>query len=368
MRYLLPIILLLLIIGCPKPDEQLDPAICDDGYYPCGPDSQECCLDTTSHEFTWEIDTLGDYGSYLNDVAIISEDDIWVVGKIKTDSITYNTAHWDGREWEISRILRPVDFEGVFAFSQNDIWFVDGCKIFHYDGQDFTEMWMCDWQQYGVNQVTSAWGTSSSNMYFVGNGGSIVHYDGTTFSRMESEIMTDLKRIAGSSDGNHIFATGYSYISGHNESVTLSFTNNHWETLLYADDYLGDVSQLEYGRMSAVDVFGDTCSIVSKEGLIKYNFINETFEVVPPWKAKISGHDFEAISVESNADIMIFGFRGFISHYNGATWSLGDQLDSPRSVSAWFNSGKLKNNLAAMVGIVLNYEDNAGALVALGHR
>ncbi|MFQ6605929.1 MAG: hypothetical protein ACE5D8_10345, partial [Fidelibacterota bacterium] len=43
-------------------------------------------MDTTSHNFTWEIDTLGNYGSYLNDVAIIDENNIWVVGNIETDS------------------------------------------------------------------------------------------------------------------------------------------------------------------------------------------------------------------------------------------------------------------------------------------
>ncbi len=33
-------------------------------------------MDTTSHNFVWEFDTLGDYGSYLNDVAIIDENNI----------------------------------------------------------------------------------------------------------------------------------------------------------------------------------------------------------------------------------------------------------------------------------------------------
>jgi len=53
-------------------------------------------MDTTSHNFIWEIDTLGIGGSYLNDVAIIDENNIWVVGNIETDTATYNAAHWDG--------------------------------------------------------------------------------------------------------------------------------------------------------------------------------------------------------------------------------------------------------------------------------
>jgi hypothetical protein len=56
-------------------------------------------MDTTSHNFTWEIDTLGEYGSYLNDVWIVDENDIWVVGEIITDSGWYNLAKWDGLNW-----------------------------------------------------------------------------------------------------------------------------------------------------------------------------------------------------------------------------------------------------------------------------
>jgi len=49
-------------------------------------------LPTTSHDFVWEIDTLGNYGSYLKDVWIVDENNIWVVGNIETDSGEYNAA------------------------------------------------------------------------------------------------------------------------------------------------------------------------------------------------------------------------------------------------------------------------------------
>ena len=40
-------------------------------------------MDTTSYNFIWKIDTLGNYGSYLKDVAVIDENNIWVVGNIR---------------------------------------------------------------------------------------------------------------------------------------------------------------------------------------------------------------------------------------------------------------------------------------------
>jgi len=66
-------------------------------------------MDTTSHEFTWTIDTIGIYGSVLYDVAMIDKNDIWAVGEIHTpetdryDSLgnwvpPFNAVHWDGNE------------------------------------------------------------------------------------------------------------------------------------------------------------------------------------------------------------------------------------------------------------------------------
>ena len=42
-------------------------------------------MDTTSHDFTWTIDTLGIYGSSLRDVAIIDENNICVGGEINVN-------------------------------------------------------------------------------------------------------------------------------------------------------------------------------------------------------------------------------------------------------------------------------------------
>jgi len=63
-------------------------------------------MDTTSHDFTWEIFEFGEHGnSILRDVAIIDENNIWAVGAIylkdstgANDSKAYNSVHLDGIE------------------------------------------------------------------------------------------------------------------------------------------------------------------------------------------------------------------------------------------------------------------------------
>ncbi|NOX65840.1 MAG: hypothetical protein GXO85_08580 [Chlorobi bacterium] len=75
-------------------------------------------MDTTSHNFAWETYTFGGVNgsSYLKDVAIINENNIWAVGEIHTEETDqfdsngvwvkpYNAIHWDGSTWELKRIL-----------------------------------------------------------------------------------------------------------------------------------------------------------------------------------------------------------------------------------------------------------------------
>ncbi|MCF8430437.1 MAG: glucosyl transferase, partial [Melioribacteraceae bacterium] len=55
-------------------------------------------MDTTSHDFTWQTFTFGDGSggsSYLNDVAIVDENNIWAVGMIYDNGEKYNAVHWD---------------------------------------------------------------------------------------------------------------------------------------------------------------------------------------------------------------------------------------------------------------------------------
>ncbi len=316
-------------------------------------------LDTTSHDFTWTINTLGNYGSYLNDVAIISEDDIWVVGMLETDSGSYNAAHWDGSEWEIHRILRPVDFEGVYAFASNDIWFVDGCKVFHYDGNDFTELWMCDWAEYGINQVTCIWGTSSSNMYFVGDGGSIVHYDGSTFSKMESGTDIKLRSIHGSSDGNHVFVSGHSDVEPQG-SIVLDLKAGTWQRLYESDSVLPHGPD-EYGYIYTVHIEGETLYATASEGLWKYNYLTETssYEQIPL-------HSYAASHSTGSTDVFLVT-RGFVvSHFNGITWHHDDHVVEQYGAGNIYARGAdLLNDFLGVVGYINGGEH---AVIARGTR
>ncbi len=119
----------LIFIGCP--DNEVIIADCTDGWHPCNDDQSECCPDTTSHDFIWEIHSLGNSWSVINDIEIVDENDIWVVGWIsiiETDSSytgsrrnNYNLAHWNGLDWSFELVLGPFELYNIDFISENNI-------------------------------------------------------------------------------------------------------------------------------------------------------------------------------------------------------------------------------------------------------
>ncbi len=174
-------------------------------------------LDTTSHNFTFETWTFGEHSSsVLYDVAIIDENNIWAVGEIymndslgQPDAKRYNAVMWNGIDWNIVRI--PYNYQGtdfyhpiqsIFAFGPNDIWFC-GNGVIHWDGNGFvpieipTNVW-------GPYQMNKLWGSSSSDLYVVGNNGNIAWYNGSQWIRIESGTDVDLLDVWGTPDGSII--------------------------------------------------------------------------------------------------------------------------------------------------------------------
>ncbi len=319
-------------------------------------------LDISSHNFSWTLENLGNYGSRLYDVAIVDENNIWVVGNIETDTVEYNAAHWNGSEWELLQIINTADLHSVFYFAEDDIWVTKYSYPVHWDG--------ISWTQYNLTEMGldvsagfDSWGTSTDNMYFVGHEGGIVHYDGSNFSQMESGVSTDLYRVSGSADGSYVFATGFQQ----QQSVTLMYHEDSWETLFYAPSYLGDYLNGNYGRMTAADVYGDTCYVVSREGLIKYNYYSDDIDLLLSNEANIHYEDFNALSVQSPTDVIIFGEVGDVSHFNGTNWSLDTRIDIQNG--NWYDNGQLVNNQAIIIGHSFGSDGSqSGALIARGVR
>jgi len=168
-------------------------------------------MDTTSHNFTWQIDTLGDGGgSVLYDVAIINDTLVYAVGEIyKRDSLgnwdplPYNLVKWNGQRWQLLRIqfytfcgqagTGSYPAKSIFAFGPDDIWIgMNGSQVVRWNGQAQS---LPECTPVSINKL---WGENPNSIWAVGNNGQIAHYDGVRWKRIESGTTLDVYDIYGS--------------------------------------------------------------------------------------------------------------------------------------------------------------------------
>ncbi|MFZ1730649.1 MAG: hypothetical protein WBQ23_11710 [Bacteroidota bacterium] len=130
------------------------------------PDPESSVLDTTSHDFVWEFDTVAVQFSSITSVAALSPTDIWVTGKFfKHDSLGNpdpkpigNVAHWNGSEWTYhgfnsSGYESWYEMDDAFATSADNLW-VCGGSPFQWDG--------AKWKTHGYDGFTFGGGIAET--------------------------------------------------------------------------------------------------------------------------------------------------------------------------------------------------------------
>ena len=281
-------------------------------------------VDTTSHDFTWRIDTIGAQG-VLYDVAIVDENQIWAVGEIYlrdstgiVDPTAYSVAVWNGSRWQLKRlyysttnIIAPI--RGVLNLAANDIWLAAG-SIFHWDGSSaeaqlsFSRLNLPDPNA----TVEKLWGASGSFIYAVGNAGTMVYFSGSSWQKIETGTniaLTDAWGIpAVGSQNELVIAVGSDLINGTNHHVFAVTPTGVKDTLAWTMD------KTPFGIWFA----NGSTVYISGNGLWKYK--NSSW-------SEISSFNF-VNHVRGTGDNNVFaaGSFAFITHYNGSTWKEYPQL------------------------------------------
>jgi hypothetical protein len=309
-------------------------------------------MDTTSHNFIFETYTFGNIGSSeLYDVTIINENDIWAVGEIFVADTTqngytmYNAVHWDGNEWEMKRIL----YDGgiwtittIFAVDPDNIWFSAFIK---YDGQDFIE--------YPIPQVLTGWkikkiwGSSSNNLFVVGDNGNIVLYNGSTWRKIESGTDVSINDVYGTitqpNDRRKVFcAVSYVLQSGEHKILTIDEKNK--------------VDSLEWNTGRRVNsTWTNNNHIVYTSGGGVFNNKDGS------WKEEIALPSYFTNRIRGNGlnDIFVAGDFGLLAHFNGNSWHVYEEfLSTVSSISITFNE-----DVVVAVGM-----EGGKALIIFGKR
>src|SRR5579883_1379730 len=181
-------------------------------------DSLQKVRDSLAHAWTWtQFSVPGE--SNLTGVWVFDSTNILIVGN--------NLWRFNGSTFSILKpyqITPFVPLDGalngysIFGFTQYDYWLVYVSDALHTsDGLDFDD--------YRFGPVNACWGTSSNDMFFVGNSGHIYHYNGTTFDSMGSPTTKNLYSVWGTSD-NDVWACGSN--STYGTTILLHYDGSTW--------------------------------------------------------------------------------------------------------------------------------------------
>jgi len=269
-------------------------------------------LPATSHDFTWEIETLGNWGSDLNDVWIVDENNIWAVGNIETDSGEYNAAHWDGSKWEMLGIYsNTLDLLSIYYFSDDDIWVTDFGFPIHWDGNGWTLYHLQNMGMAGVSAGNAIWASSTNNIYFVGYQDSIVHYDGSTFRKIGSGTELNISDVYGFDDGT-IFMQASSLSELTSNLIQVSGQDVR---SVYSDDtYRNDIWGASPNYLWSVG-----------EGIFRYNSQNQQM-IEYAWPVGTPKWMLEVIDGNAVNNVFTGGHNSLVMHYNGQSWKHYSEL------------------------------------------
>ncbi|BAP57192.1 glucosyltransferase-I precursor [Thioploca ingrica] len=186
-------------------------------------------------------------------------------------------------------------FSGVWGSSSRNLFAVgDGGTLFHYDGQTWSAM------NSGTSlSLKAIWGSSSNDVFVVGDQGTILHYNGKDWSILNSGISTSIHSIWGSSSRD-VFALA-------DGGVILHYDGSSWKTM-------DSGTALPLSR-----IWGSSSSDVFAVGgggiLLHYDGSN--------WTPMEAGANYYLNDVwgSSSRDVFVVGNGDTILHYDGSLWN-----------------------------------------------
>jgi hypothetical protein len=120
------------------------------------------------------------------------------------------TLHYDGSNWSQ---LPSANVQSVWAVDSNNVFMVTQGGIGHFDGAAWSEIYSAPVlppPNGGLVGYSAIWGSSASDIWAVGTGGAITHFDGATFDTA-LDVNSALYSVWGNSPSEAV-AAGASFI------------------------------------------------------------------------------------------------------------------------------------------------------------
>ncbi len=311
-------------------------------------------LDTTSSNFSYKLYALGNVvgeSSTLYDVTIVNDTLAYAVGAVYVNDSTgqmYNLVKWNGHQWSLKRFPFNLynydctiagnyygEAKTVYAPNDSEIIFSDGADFMKWNGRSYSH-YPCVINLLN-GKISKIWGTSSNDFYAVGTNGTIVHYRGGTWEKIQSGTSLDLFDIY-SGDVKNIFASGGDF---HDYSGILLKGGGNDFSILEEGENLGDLNQLFHPYFDGIakTVWVSKNGVVYFGGNALYRYVGGRTDAIKSLVGNrggenVNGKYFGFISqirgLDDNTIIMV-GEGNTIRYFNGIRWT---QLGLPYSYSS----------------------------------
>jgi hypothetical protein len=139
--------------------------------------------------------------------------DFWAV----LDSVLQ---HWDGHGWAPG--AGGMAATAIWGPATNDFYFSLGDSIFHSDGTSAQQVY-----NYPSGAFTAIWGSSASDVFAVGAGGWVVHYDGKTWT----PTMVDTFKSVWGSGPHDVWAAGPNGVNHYDGMNWVQSTTGPYESV-----------------------------------------------------------------------------------------------------------------------------------------
>jgi hypothetical protein len=331
--------------------------------------TEPIAADTSSHNWTFTCEHLGDgASSIVYDVAIVNDTLAYAVGDLwrldstgQFDPKRYNLAVWNGRAWHLDSA--PYYYDGqplyneLFAikvFNEHDIW-LGGNGVIHWDGKTSFQPAEALVPLWGPEYVEGIWGTSSSDIWFVGGAGNVVHFAAGRWIKVQSGTTLNFQDVYG----------GSSESIGNPRGLVLAVASNVYQGADRRIVALDGMSATALSDAPIDDALfgvwfdpGRTCYVVGR-GVYSKPLRGGNLWAREPVDS--SSTTINAVRGNAWNDILAAGTAGKILHFNGKSWR---EYTAQPNFPLWgYRRMDLRGNLAIMVG-----EDYPYGLVAVGRR
>lgn len=318
----------------------------------------------TSHDFVWQKYLFGEYSySELNDVDVISDSNVWAVGRIRLldslgqpDEQIYNALEFNNSRGKFIRI--PVEDYGghfyniplstVITLEENNYWFSTLANLIKWDGEKYSSKAFFANSLPFYGQVNKIWGNKETNILCAGNNGSIYNYSikNGNWLKITSYTSKDIYDIWG------ISKTDGSYEAYCTVTDFDNFENNK-NLKINSENIVSFIKANSKRWTSTLWTASGFPIFIAGDGIFENK--NGTWNEVDFGEKTV----IERIRGNAPNDIIAVGHFGTVAHFNGLDWKVYPEL----KMEGVYKAVSIKYNIIAIAGM----EGNKAVLI-IGKR